>query len=208
MARARKVSAPLAADPPPRPRRGAPADTRLRLLQAAAEVFNRVGYEGTDSNRLAREAGYSAGTFYKHFADKRTVFLAVYEEWVAREWEEIGRVLSAAGAARQRAEQIVGVFLAHHARWRGVRSSLRALVATDTVVADFYRAQRRVQLDRMVTLSAGRRHKASREADVLLLYTLERAADALADGEATALGLRPAALRLCLVELVIARIRT
>jgi len=195
-----------AAEPPPRPRRGAPGDTRARLLQTAAEVFNRVGYGGTNSNLLARAAGYAAGTFYKHFTDKRGVFLAVYEEWLALEWAEVAGVLASGGPARPRAEQVVDVFLAHHARWRGVRASLRGLVATDPVVADFYRAQRRGQLERMAALVAGRAAAVSREADALLLYMLERGADALADGEATALGLRPKALRLRLVDLVAARI--
>ena len=73
-----------------RPRRGTPEQTRARLVTTAAEIFNRVGYHGTDSNRIAKEAGYATGTFYKHFKDKREAFLAVYESWVTSEWE-IGR---------------------------------------------------------------------------------------------------------------------
>src|ERR1700752_2615921 len=73
----------------PRPRRGKPSDTRARLVTTAAAVFNRVGYHGTDSNRLARAAGYAPATFYKHFAHKRAIFLAAYEAWVTAEWEAI-----------------------------------------------------------------------------------------------------------------------
>ena len=54
---------------PMRPKRGQSADTRERLVAAAAAVFNRDGYHGTDSNRLARAAGYAPATFYKHFPD-------------------------------------------------------------------------------------------------------------------------------------------
>src|SRR5690606_17709581 len=53
-----------------RPRRGTPDGTRERLIAAAAEVINRDGYFGTDSNAIARAAGYSPATFYKHFEDK------------------------------------------------------------------------------------------------------------------------------------------
>src|ERR1700751_5072292 len=111
-----------------------PDDTRARLVAAAADVFNRDGYHGTDSNRIARAAGYAPGTFYKHFADKRAIFLAVYEEWVAREWKDIGATLTEPGAKDERARRIVDVFLEHHRRWRGVRASLRVLVATDADV--------------------------------------------------------------------------
>ena len=42
--------------PSPRPRRGSPDETRARLVAAAAAVFNQEGYDGTDSNKLARAA--------------------------------------------------------------------------------------------------------------------------------------------------------
>src|ERR1700721_3815023 len=78
-----------------RPRRGTPEETRARLVTTAGEIFNRVGYHGTDSNRIAKEAGYATGTFYKHFKDKREAFLAVYEAWVTSEWRAIDAELSA-----------------------------------------------------------------------------------------------------------------
>src|SRR5580698_4604324 len=79
---------------PDRPRRGTPEQTRARLVATAAEIFNRDGYRGTDSNRIAKEAGYATGTFYKHFKDKREAFLAVYEGWVTSEWRAIDEELS------------------------------------------------------------------------------------------------------------------
>lgn len=189
--------------PDPRPRRGTPAETRARIVAAAAETFEAVGYTGTDTNRIARAAGYAPGTFYKHFDDKRAVFLAVYDEWVAREWADVGEALTAPGTARERAERIVDRVLAHHRRWATVRASLRALVAVDEVARDAYRASRRRQLAAMARLAGpGRPRSRGREADALLLFTIERAADALADGEARALGLRPAEVRARLVGMV------
>src|SRR5262245_3685172 len=114
-----------------RPRRGAPAATRARLISAAAEVFNRVGYRGTASNRLARAAGYAPGTFYKHFPDKRSIFLAAYEAWVTAEWATVERVLAAPALRAERAAALVDAIIAMHRRWRGLRASLRALVAED-----------------------------------------------------------------------------
>jgi AcrR family transcriptional regulator len=173
-----------------RPKRGAPSDTRDRLVAAAAAVFNRDGYHGTDSNRLARAAGYAPATFYKHFPDKRTILLAAYEAWVTSEWQAIGSALRAATTPAERAERIVALVLAHHRRWRGLRASLRALVATDAVARRFHRAQRRRQLD---LLAAMRRpvadEAAARTDDAVMLFTLERTLDAVAEGEIAALGL-------------------
>lgn len=191
-----------ARSPAPRPRRGAPKDTRERLVRAAAAIFERDGFDGTDSNAIARAAGYSPGTFYKHFADKRAIFLAVYEEWVTHEWNAIGRTLEETSDAGARAEAIVAMYLEHHRRWRGFRASLRALAAKDRAVRSFYLAQRRRQLELMASEAPS-----ARAADVLLLYTLERAADGLADGEAGSLGIEAAELRALLVELVRRRLK-
>lgn len=173
---------------PKRPRRGRPDDTRARLVVAAADVFNRDGYHGTDSNRLARAAGYAPGTFYKHFGDKRAALIAVYEDWVTAEWNGIGDAVSAGEG--DVARRIVEHVLDFHRRWRGVRASIQVLMRTDPVVRTAYRRQRRRQLELLAALRArhGFRPRTPEE-DALLLYTLERTCDAVVDGELAALGL-------------------
>jgi AcrR family transcriptional regulator len=178
-----------------RPRRGAPEDTRTRLVAAAAAAFNRDGFHRVDSNRIAREAGYAAGTFYKHFPDKRAAFLAAYEAWVTSVWSAIGRELAARRPRRELAERILDLVLEHHKRWRGLRASMTALLAEDAEVRAFHRLQRRRQLDLLAGLRASpAAPDASAEArtvedDALLLFTLERTCDAIASGETKDLGL-------------------
>ena len=173
-----------------RPRRGTPVETRARLVAAAAEVFNRVGYQGTDSNRLAQAAGYAPATFYKHFPDKRAIFLAAYEAWVTAEWAEVDRLVREAPDAETRAKRVVDMTVAHHRRWRGLRASLRALVAVDPEARAFYRAQRRRQLQLIAAMrGAGPVAKHQAERDAILLFTLERVCDAVAEGELRDLGL-------------------
>lgn len=174
----------------PRPRRGSPKQTRERLLAAAARLFNRVGYHGTDSNRIAEEAGYSTGTFYKHFKDKREIFLAVYEAWVSSEWQAVSAELSTGNDPDAVARRLVMLSIDFHTRWRGLRASLLELVFSDAVVRRFYREQRRRQLDVMRKLRArlGAPPR-SREEDVIHLYTTERTFDAFAQGELQDLGL-------------------
>jgi AcrR family transcriptional regulator len=172
-------------------------------VAAAASVFNRDGYHGTDSNRLARAAGYAPGTFYKHFADKRALFLATYEAWVTAEWTAVGQLLREGGTPEAVAGRIVSEVLDHHRRWRGLRGSLRALVAQDATVRAFYRGQRRRQLDLLARLhGAGPPGRDARERDAFLLYTLERVCDAVAEGEPRTLGLSVDALLAILREFV------
>lgn len=178
----------------PRPPRGNGAKTREKLVAAAAELFNEVGYFGTDTNRIARAAGYAPATFYKHFADKREIFLATYEQWVAVEWEGIRGELAASRRGRALAS-ITRRVLEHHRRWVGFRRSLRALAATDPIVQAFRISQRQAQLDFMtelLTRRGGKRPSPSR--CLLTLLCFERVCDAVADGEVAALGIAENAL--------------
>jgi AcrR family transcriptional regulator len=176
-------------------RRGSPAITRERLIAAAALLFNRAGYHGTDSNRIARQAGYSPGVFYKHFTDKREIFLAVYENWVAAEWKNAALHLQAGGPRHLLARRLIENLVEFHTRWKGLRASLIELVFADLQIRRFYRDQRRRQLNLMAALreqiGAPRQR---REDDAILLFTLERTGDALAHDELRDLGVNRNAL--------------
>jgi AcrR family transcriptional regulator len=45
-------------------------ETRTRLLESAAELFARGGYEGASVDLIAESAGYSKGGFYSNFESK------------------------------------------------------------------------------------------------------------------------------------------
>jgi AcrR family transcriptional regulator len=193
--RKRSAVAEAAADAGPRPRRGAPDETRRRLVMAAAREIEDHGYFATDSNRIARAAGYAAGTFYKHFADKRAVFLAVYDEWVSTEWAQIAAIVARGEPAADTAAAIADAVIAHHRTWPRFRASLRALVALDDEVRLAQRAWRKKQLAMTRGLGAG-----SGPGAALLLLVAERIGDAIADGETAALGLRDADARGFLID--------
>jgi len=168
-------------------------------------VFNRAGYHGTDSNRLARAAGYAPGSFYKHFPDKRAAFVAAYADWVTAEWRALSAIAAGAGDADTQVERIVHLLLAWHRRWRVFRASLRVLVASDARVRRAHRRQRRRQLEWLRALRERQGQPARPRADdVLLLLTLERVCDAAADGELRDLGVAPAAAAARLRALVAA----
>jgi AcrR family transcriptional regulator len=67
-----------------KPGRSAKADrseaTRAALIEAARELFAGRGYTAVATEEIVRAAGVTRGALYHHFADKRELFEAVYED--------------------------------------------------------------------------------------------------------------------------------
>ncbi len=53
------------------------AAKREQLIDAAAELFNRYGYQATGVDRIMEETGISKTTLYRHFASKDELVVAV-----------------------------------------------------------------------------------------------------------------------------------
>jgi AcrR family transcriptional regulator len=79
------------------------AQTRADLIGAAARVFKRRGYERASVAEIADEAGYSHGAVYSNFEGKEDLFLALYEQSVARRVAEIDATWSEQGTLAERA---------------------------------------------------------------------------------------------------------
>ena len=191
-----------------RPRRGSPELTRERIIDGAAALFNQFGYNGTDSNSIAKEAGYATGTFYKHFQDKREVFLAVYERWLTAEWQAIDEELSKGHSPDATARRIVEISIKSHTEWRGLRASLMELIFSDDDARKYFRKQRRRQLEVMSELRQrlGLPPR-TREQDAVHLFLTERVFDALGQGEIQALGLDRKVVVEFMVEKVLGLLR-
>ena len=58
--------------------------TRARLLDVARKCFGTKGYTRTSVEELVRRAGVTKGAFYHHFEDKKSIFLAVFDDAEAR----------------------------------------------------------------------------------------------------------------------------
>jgi TetR/AcrR family transcriptional regulator, transcriptional repressor for nem operon len=161
--------------------------TRACLVDTALRVFNEVGFWGTDSNALARQAGFSPGTFYRHFSDKRAIFLAAYQAWIDTEQQVIAaRVARLKDRRSLTAGAFVDYLIEHHGRWRTFRASLRALAPGDPELQRAIRVHRKQHLDVLGEL-LGRRELAR---GLAMLYTLDGLTDALADNEPHHLGIK------------------
>src|ERR1039458_504804 len=56
------------------------AETRVRLLQAAGEVFPKHGYDRASLDDVAAAAGLTKGAVYSSFASKDELFYALMRE--------------------------------------------------------------------------------------------------------------------------------
>ncbi len=59
------------------------AETRARLLHAAAEVYARQGFGGATLDEVAAKAGLTKGAVYDHFGSKENLLIALMEEYLA-----------------------------------------------------------------------------------------------------------------------------
>ncbi len=167
--------------------------TRSALVEVARRAFELDGFDGTDTNRIARAAGFAPQTFYRHFRDKRAIFVEVYSRWVD-EQVELG-----AGAATLR--EAATAVLRNHAAAKAFRRSLRALAITDPSVRAVRARERIRQIEALRARFPKLRERPLDEVAAALL-AVERFADAIVDGETDDLGITPPAARRQLVRLL------
>ena len=157
--------------------------TAEKLVRAAACEFNEHGFLGTDTNRIARRAGFAPQTFYRWFRDKTEIFVKVYEQWQRDEARMLGRLL-AKDASDARLGQAV---VAHHRRYRTFRRSLRQLAVEDAVVR---RARAESRLQQIAQIRVWNREQPDSTGTLAVaLFKIERLADAVAEGEFDDMGI-------------------
>jgi len=63
--------------------------TRARLLDAAGQVFARRGFHAATVDEVADAAGYTKGAVYSNFANKDELFLALLDQRVAAQLQQV-----------------------------------------------------------------------------------------------------------------------
>jgi AcrR family transcriptional regulator len=169
----------------PAPRRSDARRNRAAILRAAGEAFTR-GRGAVAVQHIARLAGVSQATVYRHFPDRRALAVAVMEEQLAA----LGRLVAACAADPTAFRPLLDAVLR-------TQASMRPLVA---LVRELPAAEQRRYADQLVAVLDGpwRRSQAVHHlrrdvepADLLLvLAMLEGAAERAAEGLVPAEGLR------------------
>ena len=86
--------------------------TRSELIRSARHIFARDGFEHARIEDIALRARKTRGAFYDNFKDKEDVFLAIFEEDVARDLRELGPLLLGLPTIEERIEALAE-YLAH-----------------------------------------------------------------------------------------------
>ena len=185
------------------PRRGTTqkqnASTSELLMLAARAEFAEHGFGGTDSNKIARRAGFAPQTFYRWYADKTAIFIAVYRRWEEDEQAMLGALIGKRASARK----LVDAVVEHHIQHVVFRRSLRWLSVQDDVVRRARADGGQRQIDNILRWSRRDARQARKPAEVAVtLLQIERLADAIAERELSDLALDEAPLRAELVSLV------
>jgi AcrR family transcriptional regulator len=163
------------------------AETRGALLDAAAELFGRLGYEGTSTTAILEASGLTRGAMYHHFADKRDLFVAVASRVERALIADIEAATASVTDARQRVRAGVMLYLDAVSRPDRARILLRDAPAVLgparwRELADAAWTRQFGGLISGLPGNSGKASQAGAVLPVLLGAAIDRAALALADG--------------------------
>src|SRR6201986_2050998 len=69
-------------------------ETRTKLLDSAAQLFARGGYEGASVDLIAESAGYSKRALYSNLESKEAIFLELLDTHKRREIDALAQLLA------------------------------------------------------------------------------------------------------------------
>jgi AcrR family transcriptional regulator len=72
------------------------AETRARLLDAAADLFARKGFDAVSTDAVAAAAGRTSGAVYAHFGSKEGLLEALLRKWGTEAADEVGGAIARA----------------------------------------------------------------------------------------------------------------
>jgi len=120
---------------------------RQRLLQAAAEIFDRKGYASASVREVVEHAGVTKPVLYYYFGSKQGLLLAILETGA----RDLALAVAAAGARAGTIRERVGnVCMAVHTLIRARSSEMRVSHATYFTAAELLPTFDFHQLDRTI----------------------------------------------------------
>jgi TetR/AcrR family transcriptional repressor of nem operon len=85
-------------------------ETKVKILQQAAELFNQQGYAGSSISDIMRVTGLQKGGIYNHFKSKDDLALQAFDYAIACVSQRTRSVLRIKRHAVERLQAIIGVF--------------------------------------------------------------------------------------------------
>lgn len=90
---------------------GRGAETRERIVTEARRLFAGQGYDGATMAQIAGAAGITEGAIYRHFSDKKALFLACLEPVLKETFTRSLALAEDAADTRQMAQEMIEVRL-------------------------------------------------------------------------------------------------
>jgi AcrR family transcriptional regulator len=140
--------------PVPRVRRD---EVRRRLLDAAAEVFARRGYEAARLEEIAHAAGFTKGAVYSNFEGKHALLAELIDRHARAEFAVGSVEVAAQGRPGAAAEDIAEVFargIVEQSTWSRLIVEIAQQAAHDPEVRRSYVGVRRALRDELATALA------------------------------------------------------
>jgi AcrR family transcriptional regulator len=102
-------------DPRKPPTQSRAAETVNAVLEAAARILERDGFEGYTTNAIAERAGVSIGSLYQYFPGKDAITVALIESECARLLADVSEAESLVGY-RDAIDHLISAAVAHQMR--------------------------------------------------------------------------------------------
>lgn len=83
---------------------------RARLLEAMADAVRELGFPGATVAEVVRRARTSRRTFYEHFEDRESCFLALFDDYSERLLETIAQAAAGDDPWEQRVDRAVAAY--------------------------------------------------------------------------------------------------
>lgn len=102
------------------PTRLSATDRRQQILEVAAGMFARKGFQGTTTREIAEEAGVTEALLFRHFATKENLYWTLIEELCNARGRRhrVKRILEVGGSDAEVFEAVAREFLERTARDR------------------------------------------------------------------------------------------
>ena len=92
-------------------RKDIPAQRREQILEAAAELFSRGGYQGVTVDAIAERAGVSKGNVYWYFNSKREILKSLVDDFYRRLGAPLEEILQSDAPPREKLRSLTTTFL-------------------------------------------------------------------------------------------------
>ena len=128
----------------------------LALIEAAADLFGKQGYDTVGTPEIAQRAGVSVGTFYRYFDDKHEVYLEIARRSMVAAYAETIEGLTPARflglARRETIAETVAMLFEHVLTRPHLSRSFVEMSLRDPEVAELRRAFEHVSVARLTEL--------------------------------------------------------